>query len=346
MVFFRCRPTQTNKAMSEIRLSIIVPVYNVEPYVERCLRSLLEHQDLSASAYEVIVTNDGSPDNSRAVVESLQQEFSNLILINQENQGVSMARNNAIAIAKGRYILPIDPDDYIVPHCILRALEQAEQYDLDILYCAFEIFDINEQSVWRTDYSALENQIDDGYKGYFAVRGPEVKDPDRSWAIFYRLDLLKKNHIQYPKDVPILEDGLFLGFIFSVAQRVGYSDQDFYQRTTRPGSATHSGKWHKNETIYGYYLALEHIVNVRKENSNTNERLLNHVLVKFIFLGLDSHMARREIKKFYQFRNSITKLGMNKLPTDGVNDIYIRLASKLNRGNLYYVLTNWRKLLN
>ena len=310
--------------MSEIRLSIIVPVYKVEPHVERCLRSLLENQDLSPCEYEVIVTNDGSPDNSRAVVERLQQEFSNLILINQENQGVSMARNNAIAIAKGRYILPIDPDDYIVPHCILRALEQVKQNDLDILYCAFEIFDRNNKSIWRTDYSALENRIDDGYKGYFAVRGPKVKDPDRSWAMFYRLDLLKKKQIQYPRNVPMLEDGLFLGLLFSVAQRVGYSNQDFYQRTTRPGSATNSNSWTNDKTIDGYLLALKSIDDFYPKS--IDKTLLNHVKIKFTALYL---IGGKSKYSYSEYKVKIKKLGkgyFTSLSLKGTQYIYTRLA--------------------
>ena len=89
-------------------LSIIIPIYNVAPYVERCIRSL-EDQDIPKDDYEIICINDGSPDNCREIVEQLQQEFSNIILINQENQGVSMARNNGIDLSEGKYLLFVDP---------------------------------------------------------------------------------------------------------------------------------------------------------------------------------------------------------------------------------------------
>uniref|UniRef100_UPI0030DB473E glycosyltransferase family 2 protein n=1 Tax=uncultured Imperialibacter sp. TaxID=1672639 RepID=UPI0030DB473E len=98
-----------------MKLSIIVPVYNVEEYLERCVRSL-EDQDIPRSDYEIIVVNDGSPDNSKEVVERLQRELSNIILINQENQGVSMARNAGIDRASGEYLVVVDPDDYVAPN--------------------------------------------------------------------------------------------------------------------------------------------------------------------------------------------------------------------------------------
>ena len=85
---------------SNLQLSIILPIYNVAPYVEKCIRSL-EDQDIPKDTYEIICVNDGSPDNSQQIVEKLQQEFSNIILINQKNQGVSVARNVGIEKARG-----------------------------------------------------------------------------------------------------------------------------------------------------------------------------------------------------------------------------------------------------
>jgi glycosyltransferase involved in cell wall biosynthesis len=333
--------------MNSVRLSVIVPVYNVEPYVERCLRSLLENQGLSSTEYEVIVINDGSPDNSRAIVESLQSEFPNLILINQENQGVSMARNNAMAIAKGRYMLPIDPDDYIVPHALRPALEQAEANNLDVLYCAFEIFDRSNHSIWRTDYSGLENQIDNGYDGYFAVRGPKVKDPDRSVAIFYKLDLLRKCEIQYPRDVPMLEDGLFLGLVFSVAQRVGYSDKDFYQRTTRPGSATQSGKWYKEETIKGYKNSLLKLKEYRNSNGRkASSSLLNHLQAKFTVLALDSFLMSLRIKGYFEFFDFLAHNSIKRIDITGLKRPYQDFSRYINLGSMTYLMARNRLLFS
>ena len=147
-----------------MRLSIILPAYNVAAYIEKCIRSLMQ-QDLNVSDCEVIVTNDGSPDNVKEVVEKLQKEFGNIILINQDNQGVSMARNNAIAVAKGKYIMAVDPDDYILPNTLNRVLTIAETKDLDVFYLGFEIFDEHGKSAWHTNYEKLEDQIYSGVEG-------------------------------------------------------------------------------------------------------------------------------------------------------------------------------------
>ncbi len=298
-------------------------MYKVAPYVDRCIRSLA-NQDMPTEEYEIICVNDGSPDNCKEIIEGLQQEIPNLILLNQENQGVSMARNNAMAIAKGKYLLPIDPDDYLVSNCLKNALVQADSKNLDVLYCAFEIFDENHTSVWRTDYSLLIGRVDNGYKGYFAVRGPKVKDPDRSVAILYKSALLTKYQIDYPRDVPFLEDGLFLGKVFSVASRVGYSDDDFYQRTTRPGSATNSELFYSEQATTGFLNALQELATHRSNIflEVSEKRLLNHVKAKFLFLLVIPLIDAGKKKRYLQVIDLIGLKQDHELSIDGVSGYY------------------------
>jgi len=231
-----------------MRLSIIVPAYKVEAYIEKCIRSL-EDQDIPKSDYEIIITNDGSPDKSREIVEKLQAEFPNIVLINQENQGVSIARNNAINKAKGRYLMPIDPDDYVLPNTFSTILSTAESKDLDVLYLSFEIFSAEGKSIWHTNYNKQQHNIYDGVDAYFAARGTNVKDPDRSWAILYRREMIEAYQLRYPEKVPFLEDGLFISKVFSIATKVGFDDNRFYQRTTSPGSATVSNVFYSDRAI-------------------------------------------------------------------------------------------------
>jgi glycosyltransferase involved in cell wall biosynthesis len=316
---------------NSIQLSIIVPMYKVAPFVERCLRSLA-NQDIPFQDYEIICVNDGSPDNCAEIVINLQKEIPNIVLINQENQGVSMARNNAIAVAKGKYMMPIDPDDYLLPNCLQAVIDQAEENQLDVLYCAFEIFDVNHQSIWRTNYGTLSNRIDKGYDGYFAVRGLKIKDPDRSWAILYRMDVLQKFQLRYPKDVPILEDGLFLVKIFAVADKVGYSDFDFYQRTTRPGSATNSDLFNSDFTINGFILATIDLQNFAYNNNFNKDQkgLINHGIANFILLALFPSVKFGLLKRFRKTCMELRTEGFDKINTLGVKYGYYSYAKAYN----------------
>lgn len=113
-------------------LSIIVPGQNVEAYIGKCLDSLL-NQDINSSDYEIIVVNDGSTDKTKEIVERYVSSHSNIILINQQNKGLSGARNSGVKVARGSYVMYIDSDDYIEKNVLKELLAQAERDNLDVL---------------------------------------------------------------------------------------------------------------------------------------------------------------------------------------------------------------------
>ena len=327
------------------KLSIIVPAYKVDDYIEKCIRSL-ENQDLPKEEYEIIVTNDGSPDRCQEIVEELQKEFSNLILINQENQGVSMARNNAIAKAQGEYILPIDPDDYVVSNTLKAAYENAKSRNLDVLYLAFEVFDKDENAIWETDYKSINETIFDGVQGYFEPRSVETKDPDRSVAILFRLEMLQKHVIIYPKNVPFLEDGLFLGKVFTVANRVGFSSTKFYQRTIRMGSATNSKLLFSKKAINGFLLAVNDLILFAKAIPNESKQrgLINHVTAKFVFLSLTSCLKSNKFPDFIKIVNALKKQGLKKLDLNGCSGTYLRYGKAYNKSIVHFMIVYYKRL--
>lgn len=116
-----------------LRLSIIIPFYNVERFISECLDSVFD-QDIPLSEYEVICVNDGSPDHSRDIVLQYMERFPNLRLIEHENnKKLGAARNTGRTIAQGRYIWNVDSDDKIVPNCLSEMLGICEENDLDVL---------------------------------------------------------------------------------------------------------------------------------------------------------------------------------------------------------------------
>ena len=106
-----------------MRLSIIIPMYNAEKYIRRCVTSIY-HQGLVLNDFEVIVINDGSTDSSVQIIKNLCQVYTNLILINKENEGQGAARNLGIDMARGNYLFFIDSDDYLLENQILDMLNQ------------------------------------------------------------------------------------------------------------------------------------------------------------------------------------------------------------------------------
>lgn len=117
-------------------LSIIVPVYNVEEYIRPCFESIFR-QGLDEKCFEVIIVNDGTKDRSIEVIQDIIEQHKNIIVLNQQHQGLSVARNNGIAIAKGKYILMPDSDDLLIENSLKPLLEKAIEYEADLVVADF-----------------------------------------------------------------------------------------------------------------------------------------------------------------------------------------------------------------
>lgn len=117
---------------TSILISFIIPMYNVEKYIERCLNSILEN-NWGNSRFEIVVVDDESPDNSSIIVERYIKNNSNIKLIRQKNKGLGGARNTGILNAVGKYLFFLDSDDYLTKDEILTAVVYADKNDLDVL---------------------------------------------------------------------------------------------------------------------------------------------------------------------------------------------------------------------
>ena len=146
-----------------MKLSIIVPIYNVAPYLRKCVDSLLA-QDISD--YEIILVDDGSTDNSGAIADELtaypqplpKRRGVLMKVIHQENKGLSAARNAGIAVAQGEYIMFVDSDDYLQPNVLRTLMEQIERDNLDVL--RFRYQNVRESGEAFTPYKDMTNYND------------------------------------------------------------------------------------------------------------------------------------------------------------------------------------------
>ena len=274
---------------------------------------------------------------------SLQKEFSNIILINQENQGVSMARNNGINRAEGKFIMFVDGDDYVSTNTFKFILGKIQYENLDILYTGFLIIDEQGQIVWRTKYKELEAQIFNGVEGYFAARGEGVREPDSSCSKIYRTSLIRKYEITYPKNVPILEDGLFLGKVFSVAERIGFCDELLYYRTIRMGSAMNSKINYSENEQNGYYNALKELDNFENKAALNDQakKLINHIRAKFVVLSLSQPINKISLPKYYRALIMLKSMGFKAISLDGVQSIYYDFINMYNKSKLLYPFYFW-----
>jgi glycosyltransferase involved in cell wall biosynthesis len=304
-------------------LSIIVPIYNVEPYVEKCLRSL-EDQNISRCDYEIICINDGSPDDSRGIVLRMQKEFDNIILMDQENQGVSRARNNGIDKAIGKYIMFIDPDDYVNANSFGRILKNADKQEAQVSFLGFTVLNEDGTICHRVLNKNHISQIYAGTKAYFLARGDGSIDPDRMMGVLFEKSFIDKNNLRYLPDIPYLEDGEFIARILCLAERCIFDGHSFYQRTTRPGSATNSKLFYSEKATNGFLLAASNLKRFQKEQNLNEEQkvFLNQPIVKFVTLAVDSSISWKSNKKFEATIKTLKALAFNRVKVEGCNREY------------------------
>lgn len=152
-------------------LSIIIPVYNVAPYIKACLDSLYQ-QGIKEEDFEVILIDDGSTDNSLQIITDIKDDHTNITIVTQKNQGVSISRNQGIMRASGEFILFVDSDDLLIPNTLSYFLQCARLYDTDMIQGKFikltneeiEKFEIFNPPL--ADLSKIENQIKSGERAF------------------------------------------------------------------------------------------------------------------------------------------------------------------------------------
>lgn len=319
------------------QLSIIIPIYNVEPYLERCIHSI-ENQDISKDDFEVICINDGSPDRCKEIIENLQQVYSNIILIDQENQGVSCARNKGIDRSSGKYLLFIDPDDYVESNCFKRILQCADDNNSQVAFLGFTFLHSNGSVHKQLFYIDFISRVFSGIDAYFIARGDGHTDPDRMWAILFNTSFINLNGFRFLRDVPYLEDGELLSRILCVAERCIFEGNAFYLRTTRLGSATNSNLHFSERAVKGFLLSAINLKKFQQRQTLSKEQsvFLNQPIVKFVALYINANTSLFSFRKLLQSFKTLKENGLQYLNTENCNKLYTTIGKNYNRSVVWY----------
>lgn len=307
-------------------LSIIIPVYNVERYVERCIRSL-ETQDLDQDSYEIICINDGSPDRSREIIIRLSGEFGNIRLIDQENRGVSVARNAGITNASGKYLLFIDPDDFVLENRLGVLLKQALSSSAQMVVPGYIYLDHTGKITGKKIFENYNNQILRGIEAYPVLRGKfqkqkypiEVMIADSSVGILFDAGFFRENALYYVPGVILNEDCELLARIHSCVESCLILTTEFYCVMEREGSATRSTYRSSDKVIRGYVLAAESL-NIFKSGHSLSEEqrlFLNGPVVQFVILTLSAAVKTGSLKRLNEVIGLLKNSGLSKLQVVG-----------------------------
>ena len=200
-------------------VSVIIPVYNVEDFVVKCLDSVYEQ---SYENIEIIVVDDGSADKSGELVDDFAKNKNNVMVIHQKNKGLSAARNLGISKAKGEWIALVDSDDYVAKDFVKKMVEATEKDDVDIVVCGF-----NQEKPAEEILSGDEATI----KLLTKQENLDVV----AWNKLYKKELFVKNNIWYPVGEKH-EDSLTTYKLLSVAEKVSYIADSLYFYVERKDS--------------------------------------------------------------------------------------------------------------
>lgn len=250
-----------------MKLSFIVPVYNVEAYLRRCVDSLLAQND---SDYEIILVDDGSTDNSGAICdEYASPSFLNSLTrsvvikaIHQDNAGLSAARNAGLNVARGEYVCFVDSDDYWQPNVLSGLMEQIERDDLDVL--RFKYQNVNERYVVFNPYKhdhRLENDYSDIPTDGVSFLNSRMNTQCYAVMFILRRDLIIGEHKlqmtneQFEKDNILFTPGIFFEDtdwtprMLTKAQRVASTDTIVYNYLVRKGSISRANNRDKQRKV-------------------------------------------------------------------------------------------------
>lgn len=217
------------------KVSVIIPVYNAGKYVEQCIVSLLNQ---TLQSCEFIFVNDGSKDDSQKIIERYQKIDNRIKFINQENQGVSTARNTGLKAATGEYIGFVDADDYVEEDMYEMLYNIAKQNDCDVVISNLQSerddpkgiikYPFPMNVVLEKDYIELE------LLPYF------LKEDNLNSVCnkIYKNQLVREANVQFPKSILLGEDGIFNQSFFGHAIRTQYIDYTGYNYREVEGSAT------------------------------------------------------------------------------------------------------------
>lgn len=227
--------------MSEIRLSILIPVYNVEKYIYTCLKSVYA-QDISEDDYEVIVINDGTPDESMKFVLGFASKHKNLKIIEQENMGLSVARNSGLKIAKGEYIWFVDSDDSIFEDCLSEIIRMLDIYKCDLFISP--LFTIDEET-GRTDERGISNYLkNQQFSGLDILSSNNISSVPVQ-IYFINRSFLENNLLMFYPGI-YHEDKEFVPRMLYFARSVYICEKPFYKYLLRTNGSITSSRCIRN----------------------------------------------------------------------------------------------------
>jgi len=301
--------------------SVIIPVYNVEAYISRCLDSLYD-QNFEENKYEVIVVNDGTPDHSMDIVEKYANVHQNIIMIDKDNGGVSSARNAGIKAAKGGYLIFVDPDDAVEPKVLKTVCDDLSQADIEILILnSFEhkmdTDDISEIHIFPQKHSGTTlSGIELFQKGYLGKGSV--------WGIVFKRLFILEHGIEFPEFVLNGEDTLFMSVCFAYAVRVKHVGLNFYHFMVRKNSASQAWDYERVRLMYLNFDDLRRYFDKYMFFTDQKDIIHFHIYLTFSYV-IHRFFEVHCLSKYFEMKRAIFESGFYPIEVKQLNQLRTKI---------------------
>ena len=316
---------KAKKIKDDILLSIIIPVYNTEEYLEKCLNSVMKQ---IPEKTEVIIVNDGSPDNSEKIIKNFEKKYQDIIkYYKKKNGGLSNTKNFGLDKAKGKYIGFVDSDDYINPTMYEKMLKKAIIEDADMVFCDVEM--VYEDGSYRY-VSSVNVDIDD--KLLSILDTPLMA---ASWSKITKRELFKD--LDYPEGYNN-EDIAVSPILFGRSKKICYINSPFYKYLQRTGSIQNSG--FNEKRFVAFYTSNLCFERAKKFDKDKQEKIkgsiyTNQLLALLLYPISEIKNKKERIKYIKLFCEN-----MNQFSDYENNKYVIKYMRNLKRENLLSLIRN------
>lgn len=221
--------------MTEMKLSYIIPVYNVEKYLRQCIDSVLAQ---SFDDYEIILVDDESPDGCPKICDEYAEKYPDTIkAIHQKNKGLAGARNSGMKIARGEYICFVDSDDYFGADGMAFLYQKAVEFDADILQNSYICLEENSGESYNVQSAIPTNTLlSHGDMQDIVCRNSTQRTTIFVWRNLYKRSFLFKNNLKFDEKLRMIEDSPFNTQAFLMAERFVCIDKPIYTYRIRQDS--------------------------------------------------------------------------------------------------------------
>ncbi len=293
-------------------ISVILPIYNVEKYLEKCLESLLAQ---TYEALEIILVNDGSKDRSLEICKAYEAKDSRIKVIDKPNEGVALTRNRGLEVATGDYIAFVDPDDWVEPEMYASLMRQIKKWESPVCLCNFfkdtkrrsqaKCFEFEDEMLEGEDI--IEKLINDMI-GMSDLLPKYTMIMGSVWRGLYKRSFIESHAIQFVPKLSIMEDLVFMVQVLlkcvSSGERIAIDRNAWYHYVQHPNSALHS----YNEQLWKDQLVVYEQLEKSLKEANLEEAMRNRLDIRYIGMVLTAIKNETYARKEGDLKESISRI--------------------------------------